>query len=388
MRVVLMQDRRFVQRERPLVTRLQVGLADEGWRVTQCVPESVWSELEPAVWAETVRWKDSGWRWTRGLRERELIGAVRACGGGSSVDVVHCMGQGVHGVGSRMAGWLGAALAVEVWRPGMGPALGALKARLGGEVALGAIAADAAYEAEIAAEGVRVGLAPWGVSAGGAAAGEVPAAAGVDAAGVSEGVGVLLTFEGERPAAVRACMAGLARVMGAATREVMLFVDAASAGSVGDGSGVWRWARELGITERVSVVAELESRRELLHDAAMVLVPEGVSAARSLVLGAMGHGQVVIAGSAGRPAGGVPEDGVSGVVVDAERAEAWERAIGRVLAEPAWARGVGAAARAWVQRERRVSGHVRGVIAAYEELVRAQRQIGRGGVAGTIGGRP
>ena len=131
----------------------------------------------------------------------------------------------------------------------------------------------------------------------------------------------------------------------AGVRATLPDVRLACAGD-GDRIGVARYAEKLGIAEAVKFTGWVGpcGKRALLEHAAVFALPSYEEALPVSLLEAMSAGVPVVA----TPVGGIPEvvvDRVSGLLVAAGDTVSLERALTRVLVEPALAARVGAAAR-------------------------------------------
>jgi glycosyltransferase involved in cell wall biosynthesis len=143
--------------------------------------------------------------------------------------------------------------------------------------------------------------------------------------------------------------------------DLMVFLD------VGDGknAGLWRAARRLGLLDRLSMVPELEARREPALQMDAVLMPDASGVSHSFVLDAMAAGLSVLA--APDPLVETLIDGrTARLVVSPTKAE-WERAIREtVLDVERWSL-LGASARDYIRTNRTVSGHIGAVLEAYSQ---------------------
>ena len=116
-----------------------------------------------------------------------------------------------------------------------------------------------------------------------------------------------------------------------------------------------RQAAQLGLGERVRFAGQLERERAAAYLAAadlftLPIVRDGVDGLPNVLLEAMGAGRAVVASRvAGVP--DVVDDGVHGLLVPERDPAALAAAIQRLLADPALAARLGAAARARVERE-------------------------------------
>jgi glycosyltransferase involved in cell wall biosynthesis len=129
-------------------------------------------------------------------------------------------------------------------------------------------------------------------------------------------------------------------------------------------AGGWSLIRRLGLTERVTLVPDMEARRELTLRGDAILLPESLGEHRTLTLDAMAAGMVVIA--AADPMVPVLSDARTARLVQRPAAAAWREALEWMLRDAPGARALGAAAREHVKAHCRASTHVASVLGAYE----------------------
>src|SRR5262249_14945214 len=123
-RVLILADEFFASRERGLLTRLEVGLADEGVRVIHAVPEGTKAEAPGGVFTSVLTYSPKTLMLTRPLAVRRLgraIAEMDETEEPTDVDIIHVFGGSVWGLGADLALEIGSALAVEVWRAGLAP---------------------------------------------------------------------------------------------------------------------------------------------------------------------------------------------------------------------------------------------------------------------------
>ncbi|MFA6045927.1 MAG: hypothetical protein WC718_13170, partial [Phycisphaerales bacterium] len=123
MRVLILADAFFASRERTLLSRLEIGLVDEGVRVIHAVPDGMGADLA-SVYSKVISYSPRTLTITRPLAARrmarEITNAGDAPGGDhATLDIVHVFGGSVWGLGAAVAHELGAALVLEVWRAGL-----------------------------------------------------------------------------------------------------------------------------------------------------------------------------------------------------------------------------------------------------------------------------
>jgi glycosyltransferase involved in cell wall biosynthesis len=377
-RAVLIQDRSFAHRERMLLSRLAVGLADEGVQIVEAVPRSE-SELvcEPTeVFATRVDYADVGLPLTVGLRAADLEYRIR---GGpphwEGVEIVHAFGEGCWPIAAALAARSGAALVLEVWRSGLAPAaaraVGMYRAGTGrgrrADVRVLLLAQDRALAEEVSrvpCSGAPI-VAPWGVHPSNAERDRLNPELALAAT-------IMTVVSPPTPAcvkSVRAALGGMA-LLRESVPGLMLFADAVSAERV----PLWSMVRTAGLADRFSLVHRLESRRDLVLQSDLLILPEMHGEHRTLLLDAMAEGVLVVA--ARDPTNSALIDGETCIQVQTAapgtRAEprSWAEAVQRLLADPATARAVRAGAAKFVREHRQASRYIRWVLDVYDTLAR------------------
>jgi hypothetical protein len=362
MRAVLVVDRTFGRVEGPMLSRLEIGLADEGYRVVHAVPVASMGAFEHGgVYSTSIGYVDTGLPFTLRSRVAALVESLRALaekqGDRGPVNVVHACGKGAWPVGLELARQTGAAAVLELERASLLGAAAAMSSQEASEYPTGNLrltpmicVPDELLRSELLRKSARArtSLARWGV--------RVPpgrhARTGAPAV-------VMLVERGDSRAAIAVleALAAIAKEF----PDLMVFLD------VGDGknAGVWRAARRLGLLERLSMVPELEARREPALQMDAVLMPDAAGVSHSFVLDAMAAGLSVLA--APDPLVETLIDGrTARLVVSPTKAE-WERAIREtVLDAERWSL-LGASARDYIRTSRTVSGHIGAVLEAYSQ---------------------
>jgi len=373
MRVLFLLDEVFATRERPLIERLEVGLADEGVRVVRAVPDSLRETQPGGFFVETATFTLAGMPLSRQARVRRFLEEVSGASD-RPIDVVHAMGGAAWGFAATAARLAGAPLVLEIWRAGLGGRVRAVRTALGGASPLVALCPDEGTQKEL--EGAGLGdiarLAPWGVHVTDR---ERPAFSADVASSV------FVVGSGRDARAFAACMEGLARAIpNSSDARVYLDADAARR------SRVWPVLRRLNLTDRVSLIDALEARRELVLMGDALLAPEALGEHRTIVLDAMGAGMAILTAYDARITWII--DGVTarqvGVPVPAgaqpgqPSPEAWATALRDLVLNPEAGRALGQSARAHVQEHRRASAHIAAVMGVYSSLAGAA-------TAGSIG---
>jgi glycosyltransferase involved in cell wall biosynthesis len=142
----------------------------------------------------------------------------------------------------------------------------------------------------------------------------------------------------------------------------MIFCDAQAARR----AELHRLAKKLGILNRLSLIDELEGRRDLVVEGDLLIQPEAGGEARSVTLEAMAHGMVVLA--AADPAVTALRDGVTCRLISSPTASAWEAAVGTALSDRAGSQALARSATAYVREHHRASRHIRAILDAYDAI--------------------
>lgn len=344
-----------------MIARLLVGLADEGVSTTLAVPAN---RVDPAWFGglvRTVTYESSGLPLSRRFDVLQLLAAVTGSSdpsgqppGAEQIDVVHALGGSAWGLAQAVAREVGAALALEVWRAGLVARAATLRASSADRVPTLLLAPGAAIERLLAREapGLDCRAVPWGV--------HVPSEP-IRLPGAGEVLGVVIAGSGQHAGDYAAALEGLADVM-RDRPDVIVFIDADAAHR----AGVWGVARRLALLDRLTLVSELEGRRELALRAHVLVLPEAVGEHRTLTLDAMAAGMAVV---------GLPDPNVEVLgsgspvrLVEKPAARAWSGALSEVLGDASRLRALGEQAREHVRRHHRASAQVAGILDAYERL--------------------
>jgi glycosyltransferase involved in cell wall biosynthesis len=171
----------------------------------------------------------------------------------------------------------------------------------------------------------------------------------------------MLVGSGKDEKAFRAAVEGIAAVA-RDQPDLLLFCDALAARRC----DIWSLARNLGILHSLSLIEELESRRDLLLYGDILVQPEAHGEQRSILLEAMASGMVVVAGA--DPMVSVLQDGRTARLVATPTASEWAGVLRDTVLNPDKARTLAGWAREYIKTNRRASDHVRAVMAAYDWL--------------------
>jgi hypothetical protein len=373
MRVLIVADELFASRERSLLTRLEVGLADEGIVVAYAVPRKIIDETPGSaadlsgVFSKVVPYSPAPFALARRFAAADLErGLSELPGDFETIDVVHVFGGAAWDLAATVADHLEAPLAVEAWRAGLQDAARTLVSTTDRIDRTIFIASDPSIERELThvsspssrqAPGLmpRTRCVPWGVLT------PMERRTHEESAGKGRPASVMLIGSGRDGDSWNAALEGCADSIRAGL-DLLIFADALGARR----SELWSKARSLSLLDRLSLIEDLESRRDLMLHGDLVLLPESRGEQRSVVLQCMANELLVIA--AADPCSSVLQDGRTCVAVSARAREPWAQAISRLLGDPVAARSLIESARLFVQMHRKASDHIKGVQAVYAEL--------------------
>jgi hypothetical protein len=358
MRVLIIADESFASRERSMLSRLEVGLADEGVRVVHAIPRRAAPWYHAEVFSQAVLYEDRGLPISRPWRARQVLRDIQSLVEGEerAVDLVHAFGRGSRAMAVEIVRQTGAALAVEVNNPESAAAAGRLRAPDLPPPVL--FVPDPALERAIHADdsGLTVRLTPWGVHTPGAPR---------DILREGRDIAVMVNATGRDRDAMIALLEGTAAA--ASTHPDLMFFAEAEAVHA---SGIWPLVRRLGLSERFTLAPDVEARRELALRGDALVLPEALGEQRTLTLDAMAAGMVVIA--AADPLVSVLVDTRTARLVDKPSAERWAGALRWLADSRDQARALALAAREHVRAQCRASAHVAAVMDAYEWMTASE----------------
>lgn len=356
MRVLIVSDEAFSTRERAMLARIEIGLADESVRVIHAMPERSLELLGGDLFSCPVGYGPRGLLATRAYRADEVLRTIArlsppAAPSDPLVDVVHAFGEGCWWIASEVARQVGCTLVLEVWRSGL--ISRAARYRLPGRApAPVLLAPDRAIERALSREspGAVVRTARWGTHT-------PPQPTATLRAG--EPIAIVLSGTGRDVAGFEAAIHALADVMGGRD-DVMIFADAVAARR----AGLWASARRLGLLDRFSLIPRVETERHLVLRAGLLVLPEALGEHRSLVLDAMACGLVVVARL--DPMVSCLIDQRTALLVEEAVADRWRQRLEWVLEDLTRAAELAESAREYVRREHKASAHVAALLDAYE----------------------
>ncbi len=355
MRVLILTDESFASRERAMLTRLEVGLADDGVRVVHAIPRKAAGWHQPEVFSQMMTYEAKGMMLSRGWRARQTLRMLEDLAGGEGrpADVIHCFGQRCWPFAAELARLTGASVAVELWCAELiGQGIRVRSSEGFDSPAPVYFVPDSSLERAVRSQdpNLPLRLTPWGVHTPGHALDILPP---------GKTVSIMITGSGRDSAAMHAMLEGLA-LSAQRHPELIAFADAAAVRA----ADAWPVVRKLGLLERLTLIPDMEARRELALRGDILIQPEAKGENRSIVLDAMAHGMLVIA--AADPMSSVLVDSRTARLVDKPLGERWAAALNWALDDPQQARALALAGREHVRLNRRASSHVASVVDAYE----------------------
>jgi len=359
-RVLHLADEGFAVRESAMLARLEIGLADEGARVFRAGPlEADGADGSvPDLYRRSIGFPRATPWTTRRWRARWLLRRLAEVEGGSGehpVDVIHAFGGGVWDVAIEAGRQSGRPVVLEVWRARLAARASSLGlGRSASSVLLAA--SDESIERELldAQLASPVHRTPWGVHS--------PSKAPPPRKAKGRARSVVIAGSGRDARAVRACLAGLAMVADDRP-DVLFFIDA----EVFRRAQLWDVTEREGLLGRVTLVDELEGRRDLALQADVLAHPESQGEQRSLLLDAMAQGVAVVAAADPQVSWLIAARTCRAVTQPA--ASLWHEAMLRVLDDTEETAALRTSAWAYVREHRLASRQVSAVLSAYERMV-------------------
>ena len=360
MRVVHISGRGFAMRENELLRRLEVGLIDEGVGIVRVRPRGLLGENTAGLGARVAFNTSRIPRFGPSLSTRTLREINRQLGGPGvqKIDVIHAWGSTCWNTALHLAHFTRADLVVSVhdrsallrakWLESRAKHL-AMPRPL-------AIAPDEAHAQALAGHGsnLNVRVVPWGV--------HLHAGQDTRAAADAEHVpSICVVGSGSSPREIDAVLEGLARV---ATKhpDTLVFFDSAL---ITRHKRHWRRVRELGFESTPSLIENLESHRQTVLEADILIAPENSGEYRSIVLEAMGSRMSVVVRR--DPLVDLYKEDNGIIVVTDPSPTAWEAALCEGLDDQN-RRTRATTARRFIEEHHLAFQQVRGLIESYESL--------------------
>lgn len=376
MRSLLLADRSFVMRERRLLGRLEIGLTDEGVHVVRAAPD-IGSAVKPVGFSKMLAYEavstSPASEALAGLFARTgIFGPARPARDlhrqleelslpgpeGQPVDAVHVFGEECWSMAVELAALCQAPLLIEVWAATLLDRMRRIERELDRQGALENLtwlAPNEALREAISASdaGAPVRLTPWGVHAL-----SEPTAWSNDKSPPA----IVIVCSGRDAAPLIPALEGIAD----AVREhddALVFLDAVA---MRDHKRVWGAVESLHLTSNLSIIPDIESRRELALRADVLVQPEADGDLRTITLDAMASGMTVVA--LRDPYADELIADQTAVLVDQPATSSWSDALRRVLNDPDEARRIGVRAHDFVRERRTASAYVRSVLETYRAV--------------------
>jgi hypothetical protein len=364
---LIIADKSFSTRERSMLSRLEVGLADEGVRVVHAAPRDVPIDQmqSEGLQSTIVPYEESSlpFRWRPSRHALHLLRAITlADGEAPEIDIVHAFGASCWTLAVEVARLSNAALLLEVYRPSLVSAAAGRYAAIDRHQSAPMFLTSEPAIASALAKSIpqaRVISAPWGVHA--------PPAART-AASLDQPLSLAILFDTGESKPVAACLGGIVAA-GPCLSESMIEMSISDASSSRE-ARVWSAARKAGLLDRVSILPDMESRREPVLEMDLLLLPEPGGWERTFVLEAMARGVGVIA--AADSTLDYLEDSTTARLVRGDTPAAWAAAIRELAENPRRLADLRAAAHNYIRTHRAPSTHIEAVIKAYRMVARPE----------------
>jgi len=362
MRALLLSDASFAWRERLMLSRLEVGLADIGVTVTRADPEREDrpQSMGSGLTSSSITYRRIGVLNSPKAQSQALIDQLvplKPTLEDARIDIVHAFGDGCWALAVETASRLDACCALELWSGRCIEQIPRYERRCErAGVQLLWLAPDEPIAEAAKAERCKAPcrVARWGV--------HTPDKKRDWAASNSNRSIAVLSSGSDSPAIIRA-LEGVARYVRTAP-GTLIFLDAKA---MSDHDKVWRRAESLGLLENLSVIPDMEARRELVLRCDALLLPDASGEHRTVTLDAMASGMIVIAQR--DPLVACLNEPGQVALVDAGDADAWETAIRGVLTIPEHAQSLIDTARDFIKKERRASDHAQSLFDAMSWLI-------------------
>lgn len=369
MRVLFLSDLTFTKHEHEMIARLAIGLADEGTGIAWSVPAAIADRMSDSLLVPIVPHQEPKLGLSVKQRALNLLDRVTTRLG-AGPDIVHVFGGNVARLAAEVARFSGAVPAFECWRPNL-----ETQVRVTLNRALGVPTAGQSTSTRRASlltvpgqsvfdrvtqqfPGEVVRTIHWGV--------HTPAPA---TASVADALSVLLVGPGRDARAWQAAFDASLRVM-TGNERVHLFADATTTHRL----HVWKHARAAGVLDRLSLIDETETRRDVLLRADVMVYTDARGESRSLLLDAMASRVAIIA--AADPLADALIDGRTARLVVDTTVSQWQEAIDHLINEKATRQKLTESAAEFVQQHHRATRQIVSLIDAYEWVAGDPVRIG------------
>lgn len=373
MKVLILADEIFAMRERAMLSRLELGLADEGVRVIHGVPAELLGVEAGSMFSRAVGYESSRIGPFRRMLARRLAEEIQdpdADEDDQPVSIVHVFGGSVWDLALDVAMELKSDVAIELWRPALRERADQVLMTWKGPSVPVFTVPDPALEKQVRelSPKLTVRSTPWGVHTEDSnhtllPKDRVPTA--------------VIIGGGHDREACTAALTGLAQAI-PHHRDLMVFIDS----RVVRRGDLWPVCKRLGLLPSISLIEDIEARRDLLTQADLLIVPEARGENHSVVLEAMAAPMAVVA--LADPAVGSLVDGRSARLIRRVDSGEWASVIREMLSDAEGTNRLAQSAREFVRAERGAFKHIKSVLETYQWMT-SKASIPIRGEGGTVG---
>lgn len=365
MRVLLLADADFAARERAMLERLAIGIADDGAFVAMALPAS-FVEADAASLIQHVEYHPpppllGAKAQAEALSETLVDGRIAS--DTAPIEVIHAFGRDCRRLAIELGRLHQAAVVLEAASLMSTSELARWERRANGAgpVPMMWTAPSAALRDRLTSSArAPVAHVRWGVHI----ARETSDAARPDS------LGVVVIANPTMGADVTAVAHALAATSKDIEREFLIVFDDAV---FRRDHRLWRRMKKAALLDRVSIVPGLEARRAPALGADVLIAVTAPGEHRSTVLDAMGHGRAVITRS--DPLCDWIRGDETCVAVEDFAAPTWKSALSQLLTDDARRAQLGRTALEWTRSHGSASGQVADALGAYERAIAPIRAI-------------
>jgi hypothetical protein len=359
MRVALLADRAWLDEHWGGLRRLMVGLLDESVRVVQVVPEDVaareWESLGERVQFTASRWPGvSRLRLTRVAQRLDEL----------QVDLVHGLCESLWPAAAELGRMLGAGVVLGC--DGAGQLRQAVRLSRSLPPSRSAFAAATQPVADALHQRLEGLIAVRHLPPGARVGGDRPAR------DPAMDLSLMVSGNGSVDESYDQLVEGLSRLV-QDRPGTQAFLD----GQGRDQHGLWKACQKAGLGANVSLIPRRLGQRDVLLRCDVLVLPQALGVSHPLTLEAMSQGVAVLAAS--DPWVDYLVHDTTAWVIEHPDDDDWARALHTLADQPRRAAELGASARDWVARHRRVSDQVAGTLGLYRELTGAPHVFPGGG---------
>ncbi|MFG0257125.1 MAG: glycosyltransferase [Phycisphaerales bacterium JB043] len=355
--LLTIDDRSFATREHTLLRRLEVGFADEGWHVLHAAPES-FAEAAQISLAQVIEYDphapfaSAHWRATRLIERIDSLGLTQM------PSIIHAWGDRSWSLALHCAAMLGIPAVFEVWAQRLVPTLKRWERRVLRSHTIGPILwstpsllllrqidhADTRFPSRNIHWGTYVESRP-----------RSPAR--------SDQRALAILSTGTEPDTVCAALKAIGAMRKDIPRLLVLLDETAVAHHH---KKVWGTIRAESLTDCTTIVSDMETRRDIVMQADVLIQPEATGEVRSITLDALAHAMLVLARR--DPAVDTLAGDGPAILVDDPSQRGWEQALTVALNDHHREERRAIAGQQFIASSRTVSAHVTQLLEIYEGL--------------------